>query len=160
MTLSQFADFADLLAAFGVVASLLFLGWEMRKNAEQSRLTNWQATHSATREHKRRTDDPYVADVVDRGRADFDALTSSERITFGFWMEEWIQAIEGLTVTSSATSNRYSDIDRVASEVTAAMFAYPGCRVWWLQSGLSNRWPERTVRFIDDIIDKTEAAER
>jgi hypothetical protein len=160
MTFSQFSEFADLLAAFGVIASVLFLAWEMRKSTEQSRLTNWHATHSATREHKRRTDDPYVADVVDRGRANFDALSSSEQVTFGYWMEEWIQAIEGLTVTSSATSKRYDDINRVAIEVMAATFAYPGCRTWWQQSGLSDRWPKKTVRFMETAIVKAEAAEK
>jgi len=156
MSISEFTDLADFFGALGVIASVLFLGWQMRKTTEQSRLTNWQATHSATREHKRRTDNPYVADVVDRGRVDFDALTRSEQVTFGFWMEEWLQAIEGLTVTSSATSSRYSDINRVATDVTTEMFSHPGCRAWWQRSGLTDRWPKKTTDHIEGIIARIE----
>ena len=98
MTLSEFADIADLVAAFGLIASLLFLAWELRKNSEQARLQNWYSVLAALREHKRRTDDLSVSDVLYRGRESYEGLSGSEKILFGHWMEEWLQAQEGLLI--------------------------------------------------------------
>lgn len=156
MSLSEIADIADLAAAFGVIASLLFLGWELRRNANQTRLTNWNATLSALREHKRRTDDPYVADVIDRGRQDFDALSGSEKIAFGYWMEEWAQAMEGLLVASAASYHRHEEMMHAGLSNYAAMFTHPGCRQWWRWSGLANRWPRTVVAAIEGAIAKAE----
>lgn len=157
MTLTQIADIADLLAAFGIIVTLGFLAWEMRKNAEQTRLGNWHSTLSALREQKRRTDDPTVADIIDRGRANFDALTGAEKITFGYWMEEWAQAMEGLLVSSATSVHGREEMRHAALSNFAAMFAHPGCRQWWRWSGLEHRWPRALVKEIEGAIAKAES---
>lgn len=156
MTLSQIADVADLLAAFGIIVTLAFLVYEMRQNAQQTRLSNWNSTLNALREHKRRTDDPYVADVVERGRADFNALKSSEQISFGYWMEEWCQAMEGLLLANSASIHRHDMMKRAALENYNTMFRHLGCRQWWRSSGLAQRWPDSLVQAIENAITKAE----
>jgi len=156
MTLSQFADIADLLAALGIVVTLGFLAYEMRQNAEQARLTNWHSTLDAIRGHKRRTDDLALSDVIDRGRQDFDALSGAEKIAFGYWMEEWCQAMEGLLVANRAAVHRQDQMKRAASGNYKAMFRHPGCRQWWHWSGLSARWPDPLVEAIEGAIAKVE----
>lgn len=156
MTLDQIADWADLLTAVGVIASLLFVGWEMRRNADQTRLGNHQTTLTALREHKRRTDDPHVADVIDRGRQDFDGLSGPDKITFGYWMEEWAQAMEGLLVSGTASFHRREEMIQAATASYGRMFEFPGCRQWWCWSGLERRWPRMLVTTIEAAIAKAE----
>jgi len=158
MTLSQVAGWADLLSAFGIIVTLAFLVYEMRQNGHQTRLLNWNATLRALREHKLRTDDPYVADVVYRGRADFAALTGPEQMTFSYWMEAWCQAMEGLMLANAASIHQHDMMLRAALGNFDAMFKHPGCRTWWRQSGLADRWPRPLVEVITSAVDKAEAA--
>lgn len=159
MTLSQIAAIADLLAAAGVIASLIFVGYEMRRSSEQARVANWHSVLSALREQKRRTDDPVVADVLHRGRQDFDALSDSEKIMFGYWMEEWLQAQEGLIVFRHVSAHSPEDLLRGARTNLRHMFANPGCLKWWRDSGLANRWPPNLVKEVEAAIEAVEAAE-
>ncbi len=152
MTLSEFADIADLVAAFGVIASLLFLGFELRKNGEQARLQNWYSVLTALREHKRRTDDLAVCDVLDRGRESYEELSGSEKILFGYWMEEWLQAQEGLLIFRHSNAHRREDLVRAARGNLVAMFSYRGCRQWWRDSGLAARWPRSLVNAVSEAI--------
>lgn len=153
MTLAQIAAIADLLAALGVIASLVFLAWEIRKNGEQARLSNWHATLSALREQKRRTDDLAVADVIERGRRDYDSLTGAEKIVFGYWMEEWLQAQEGLLVFRGVSAHGREELLSVVKSNFAAMFEYQGCRAWWEDSGLATRWPMSLVGIVTEAIE-------
>ncbi len=152
MTLANIAPIADLVAAAGVIASLLFLGYEMRKNSEQARMANWHFVLSALREQKRRSDDPAMADVLYRGRQDYDALSGGEKIMFGYWMEEWIQAQEGLMVFHQASAHSPQVLLKTARGNFRDMFAHPGCRLWWRESGLAERWPPTLVAEVQGAI--------
>lgn len=156
MTLTHIADIADLLAAFGIIVTLGFLVYELRQNAHQTRLTNWNFTLSALREHKRRTDNLAIADVIDRGRLDFNALNGAEKIAFGYWMEEWCQAMEGLMVANSASVHRHDMMLRAALGNFDVMFKHPGCPQWWRWSGQAARWPKPLVDAIETAIAKAE----
>jgi hypothetical protein len=142
MTLTQLADIANLVGGIGVIVSLLFLAWELHKNAEQTRLGNWNATLAAFREHKRRTDDIAVANVIARGRRDFYGLSEAEQIQFGFWIEEWLLAQEGLVHTRSASAESNEVLMHAMRGNYRVEFAHPGCRQWWRQSQLLGRFPK------------------
>ncbi|MAZ15045.1 MAG: hypothetical protein CL535_01720 [Ahrensia sp.] len=160
MTLSEFADIADLVAAFGLIASLLFLAWELRKNSEQARLQNWYSVLAALREHKRRTDDLSVSDVLYRGRESYEGLSGSEKILFGHWMEEWLQAQEGLLIFRHSNAHRREDLTLAARGNFRSMFSYPGCREWWIDSGLADRWPRSLVDAVSEAISEIESSRR
>ena len=86
---------SGVVAAVAVIASLLFVGFQIRKSSEQARLANWNSVISGLREHKRRTDSPHIADLIVQGRADFESLTEAGKLAFGFWMEEMVVCYEG-----------------------------------------------------------------
>jgi hypothetical protein len=122
MTLSEFADIAELMGGIGVILSLLLLAWELHKNAEQTRLGNWHSMVAAFREHKRRTDDLAVADVIVRGRKDFHGLSEAEELLFGFWMEEWILAQDGLIQSKAVNTNSHVENLKVLQGNFRVMF--------------------------------------
>jgi len=148
MTLSDVASVANLIAAFGVIASLLLLVWELRKSTEQGRLNNWHAAVTALREHKRRTDDPWVADVIARGRVSFNDLGTAEKITFGYWMEELLQAYDALLVFGGSAAVGREETYRAVVGAFRHHFGFPGCKAWWRQSGLDSRWPRHIVEAV------------
>jgi len=155
MTLSTLANIADLLAALGIIASVIFVAFEVRKSSEQARMSNWNAVLSSLREHKRRTDDPYVADLVVRGRKDFEALTEAEKLTFGYWMEELLQCYDGLIVHENAIAVGVGESRRAAVGAFALHFSYPGCLAWYRWSGIEHRWPRKLIEAIEEGIAKT-----
>lgn len=154
MTLSVLADIADLLAALGVISSLIFVAFEIRKSSEQARLSNWNSVLSGLREHKRRTDDPHVADLVVRGRADFDGLSDADKLAFGYWMEELIQGFDGLIVHEGSLAVNREESRRAAVGAFAAHFAFPGVREWYQWSGIAHRWPRKLIDAIEEGIGK------
>ena len=92
MNLQLLANIADILAAIGVIISLLIVAMELRKNTAQSQVSNTYALFTMMSEYKRRTDSPHVADLIVRGRSDFQTLSEPDKIAFGYWMEEMIYA--------------------------------------------------------------------
>lgn len=152
MTLSNVANIADLVAALGIILSLLLVASEMRKNNAQARLSNWHSVLAALREHKRRTDVGEMADVLARGREDYDSLKPGEKIMFGQWMEELLQANEGLLQFRDASIIPREQLVRTATANFRWHFAFPGCRAWWRDSGLSDRWPNVLASAINDAV--------
>ena len=122
---------------------------ELRKSNEQGRLNNWHAAVTALREHKRRTDDPRVADVIARGRASYEALSISERITFGYWMEELLQSYDALLLFGGSSVVGREETYRAVVGAFGHHFEFPGCKAWWRQSGLDNRWPGHIVEAVE-----------
>ncbi|HSG76809.1 MAG TPA: hypothetical protein VLA30_11815 [Burkholderiales bacterium] len=149
MTLSETASVANLIAAFGVIGSLLLLVIELRKSNEQGRLNNWHAAVTALREHKRRTDDPRVADVIARGRASYEDLSISEKITFGYWMEELLQGYDALLLFGNSAAVSREETYRAVVGAFRHHFEFPGCKAWWRQSGLDSRWPRHIVEAVE-----------
>ncbi|UCE32117.1 MAG: hypothetical protein JSW68_04080 [Burkholderiales bacterium] len=150
MTISVLADLADLLAALGVISSLVFVAFEIRKSSEQARLSNWNSVLSGLREHKRRTDDPRVADLIVRGRADFEGLSEADKLAFGFWMEELIQCFDGLIVHQNSIAVSPDESRRAAVGAFAMHFSFPGCRAWYQWSGIEHRWPKHLIDAIEE----------
>ena len=157
MSFSEIADLANVLTAIGMIVSLGFVAYELRKTSDQGRMANWHSVLNALREHKRRSDDPAVADVLFRGRQDYDALAGGEKIMFGYWMEEWIQAQEGLMIFRQASAHSPETLVRAARGNLRAMFLHPGCRVWWRESGLAGRWPPALVAEVEASISDTQS---
>jgi hypothetical protein len=158
MTMSQLADLADLLAALGVISSLVFVAFEIRKSSEQARLSNWNSVLAGLREHKRRTDDPYVADLVVRGRADFAGLSEADKIAFGYWMEELLQGFDGLIVHQDSLAVSRKESRRAAVGAFALHFSFPGVRAWYQWSGIAHRWPRQLIDAIEEGISQAKTA--
>ena len=151
-SLSTIADYADLLAALGVIGSLVFVAFELRKSSEQARLNNWNAVLSGLHEHKRRTDNPVVAELVVKGRSDFAALTDAEKLAFSNWMDELVQSYEGFLVHQSSMTISAVESRKAAIGALAMHFAFPGCVEWYEWSGARKRWPGHLIEAIEEGI--------
>ena len=97
MNVSDIADFADILAAIGVIASLLFVAFQVRRNTKAIRNQHFEATLDHLASQFSRSLDERVATIIDKGRKNFNDLSDPEKLTFGAWANEYIMGASRLT---------------------------------------------------------------
>ena len=83
MTLSDLSNLGTFISALAVVASLIFVGVQLRQNtkavraaASQAHTSHWQAMLTPVIEHED------VADIYRRGLSDMESLTDNECVRF------------------------------------------------------------------------------
>jgi hypothetical protein len=85
---------AEAVGAIGVIASLLYVGYQIRENTVAAQRTN--ARQSAS-DHARAllgVQDDVVSDIVFRGIDDLNSLTPLELYRFDLAITVWLEAIE------------------------------------------------------------------
>jgi len=85
---------AEAIGAAGVIASLLYVGYQIRQNTIATERAN--ARHTAS-DHARAIlsiQDEQVADIVLRALADLDSLTAVEHYRVDLVFTVWLEAIE------------------------------------------------------------------
>ena len=90
--LLQVAQIAEVVAAAAVVASLLYVGREVRSNTAAIRATSVQAVAEQTNSALQGlAADPVLADIRERGDQDVARLEDSERYRYFLWSRQrWI----------------------------------------------------------------------
>lgn len=129
MSLASVAAVADLLAALGVIASLLFLASQIRQNTRALANQNWLAIVERIAEQTTRTLDRAVAETVSRGRESYESLDAADKIVFDAWAYEFIICVnrhigfneQGMKPEIEAMTERY----------LSWFFASQGNRAWW-----------------------------
>jgi len=132
LSISQIADFADLLAALGVIGSLLFVGLEVRRNTNLSKLENWASLIDRFVGIFSQTTNLEFADVVARGRQDYEALSEAERIAYGGYL---YSIVVGLEAFINFSSNEVHGKSEMQKQFDNAIRHYIGCRggLAWLR---------------------------
>jgi hypothetical protein len=128
--LSNLADVADLMAAMGVIASLLFVAYEVRRNTQEVKRTNWETTVDRFNALWSRTTSPELADVIARGRESFEALTPAEKITFTNYHAELCLTFETMIVLGR-NQVQGDDLLDIPKRHLRHHFRFPGARAWW-----------------------------
>ena len=120
-------------AAIGVIVTMLFVGLELRRSNIETFLSNTREQLKLLSVFKSATNDPYMADLVCRGRRSFDDLNDSEKIAFGLYLEQGIHASmavyyhSGRDITDTKASIQSSE------RHLKAILDHPGARQWWAQ---------------------------
>ncbi len=82
---------------------------------------------------KSRTNDPGMADLVCRGRADFKALSDSEKIAFGLYLEQGIHAAMAVYFNSGNDVTDKQASIQSSERHLKVIIDCPGTRGWWMQ---------------------------
>ena len=88
-------DLAQFIAVVGVILSMLTVAKQIHDNTKQAKLTNWGVLSERYMSVYSQTSDLNFADVIVRGHKDFDALSESEQLAFGHFLENMCIANEG-----------------------------------------------------------------
>ncbi len=153
MTLTELADLADVLAALGVIASLIFVAFEIRKNTTQSRLANWGSLVDRYNEVYSQTDDIQVANLVAKGRKDYHALSEGERISFGHYLEQMCLANEGLLTLAEVQVHGKEENFALFRKHIRFHLGFKGAREWFDEFEQQRGFPPQFRKAIHDAID-------
>lgn len=145
---------AEVIGLVLVVASLLFVGFQIRQNTQQLRQDNLLKTIRGTLDsnwHYHR--DPRVFDIVRRGCADFDGLPAADQAHFHSIVVDLSFYLELVM-----RMNRAGLIDDDAPEVNMRFFLSildsPGGRQWWEVARRTKPMPEEAIEAIQAMLDR------
>jgi hypothetical protein len=147
--LSTIADIADLIAAAGVIGSLLFLGFELRAQNRETSLSNWRQLLESLTAFKATTNDPQMADLVIRGHADYHALSPAEQLAYGNWLEQGIHIIGNFDKHIDTVPGKLRGLDHAVHNLMLDHLGTPGARAWWAATKPRGRFMPATVDTID-----------
>lgn len=129
--LESLANLGEIIGAFAVVVSLVYLAMQVRQN------THAQQTENFSRALERQaalqgvlSQDAETTLVFSRGLADPSALTPRERVQFTWLMYELFGALEFMFLSARANSIPDEVWERWAAAV-AWYLTFPGAQTWW-----------------------------
>jgi len=152
MNLQQYSYFAEIIASIAVVASLLFVAFEIRKNTRESEIANWGTIADRFNSVYRQTDDAQLANLVAKGRESYNDLSDGEKISFGHYLEQMCIANQAFVILAG---------DQVhESDTNLAMFrkhmkfhlGFKGSREWYDEFERERGFPPKISAAIRDAI--------
>lgn len=147
--LLKLAAIADLIAAAGVIASLLFLAFQLREQNRETGLNNWRQLLESLTALKASTNDPRMADLIVRGNADFHALSPAEQLAYGNYLEQGIHIIGNFEKHTGTVPRTMKDLDLAVHNLMLDLLSPPGARQWWAVSKPHGRFMPATAATID-----------
>ncbi len=152
MDLVQITVLAELLAAAGVIASLIFVAFEIRKNAAQARQANWGNAADRFNAVYSQTDDIELAKLVVKGRQSYHDLSEAEKVSFGHYLEQICIAIEALLVHGESLAHGREVMMALAKKHLAFHLGFPGSRQWYDEFDQQRGYPPAMREFIREAI--------
>lgn len=152
MDLAQITVLAELFAAAGVIASLIFVAFEIRKNAAQTRQANWGNAADRFNAVYSQTDDIELAKLVVKGRQNYHDLSEAEKVSFGHYLEQLCIAIEALLVHGETQAHGREVMMALAKKHLAFHLGFPGSRQWYDEFDQQRGYPPAMREFIREAI--------
>ena len=152
MNLAQITVLAELLAAAGVIASLIFVAFEIRKNATQARQANWGNAADRFNAVYSQTGDIELAKLVVKGRQSYHDLSEAEKVSFGHYLEQICIAIEALLVHGESLAHGREVMMALAKKHLAFHLGFPGSRQWYDEFDQQRGYPPAMREFIREAI--------
>jgi hypothetical protein len=152
MDIAQITVLAELLAAAGVIASLIFVAFEVRKNTAQTRQANWGNAADRFNAVYAQTDDIELAKLVVKGRQSYHDLSEAEKVSFGHYLEQLCIAIEALLVHGESLAHGREAMMVLAKKHLAFHLNFPGARQWYDEFDQQRGYPPAMREFIKEAI--------
>jgi len=131
MSLAEITTLADLLGAAGVIASLIFVAFEVRKNTAQTRQANWGSAADRFNAVYAQTGDLELAELIVKGRRSYHDLSEAEKLSFGHYLEQLCIAIEALLIHGENLAHGRGAMLALAKKHLAFHLRFPGARQWY-----------------------------
>ena len=153
MNWETLATIASLVAALGVLPSLLYLARQIRqasKATTASSMDSWLADYNALSLEIGR--DVEFALLLRRGLRDFDALGGTDQLRFHAWMVSHLLNAQNLFVQVGQGTMHRDIADQILA-FNAAMLKTPGGSRWWETARFI--WRPTFVSHLDALISRT-----
>ena len=123
---------AEIVGASGVIASLLYVGYQIRQNTVAAQRANARHTASDLRNVYDSLANEQVAEIFLRGSDSLDNLNPVERYRFDLAMVRWLQAIEQSFLDYREGFFPEELFNTYKNNVPAVLNS-PGGSEWWRQ---------------------------
>jgi hypothetical protein len=132
VSLEHYYMLAQIVASIAVVGSLLFLGFEMRRNYKQTRLANWEAVVDRFNAlWSRTTTNTEFAEILARGRQSYGGLSDAEKIIFGDFHQELILTYETMMLSGAHATVSARQMADLTQKHLSHYLGSPGSKEWW-----------------------------
>jgi hypothetical protein len=131
MTLQQLALIAEIISGTGVVASLIYLAVEIRRQSRENNLraanelaAQWSGLMTSLNEG------PEMAEIWLKGHHDFDRLDPVSKLRYGAYFGRFLRNSEGLYLhlrKKTLDPMVWRGIERAIRD----LIILPGARQWW-----------------------------
>lgn len=152
MTLAEFAPIADVLAAVGVMVTVAVLAYEMRQTRKQTELANWRDLLGTLTDYKGLSQDAEFADLVERGHADYNALSPADQRRFGLYLEQGVHVYGNFLKHNTELPQKLEGLDDAVANYYIDMLTTSGGAAWWAQTRSLGHFMPGTYRVVDRII--------
>ena len=154
MSLEQYAHIAEIVASIAVVASLVFVSLEIRKNTRQSEIANWNALVNRFNAVYLQTNDMQLANLVAKGRESYSALSDGEKISFGHYLEQLCIANEGsLVMAEDVVHSRDENLELFRKHIGYHL-GFKGSREWYEEFSRVRGFRPKLASAINDALEK------
>lgn len=143
-----------MVAGLGVIASLIFVGIEVRRNTNQSRLQNWASLVDRFITIYSETTNIEFAEVLAKGRYDYDALTEGEKIAFGNYLYQIVVSAEAFVNFSVNEVHGREEMEFQFEKVIQLHIGCPGGLAWYHQYQTVTPLPAAVTARIEKALDK------
>ena len=147
------AAIANLLAAIGVIGSIIYLAIQIHENTKTNRVT---ARQNTTRQLADYIDlllvHPELSRVHDKGRVELEELNTEEAVQFGRLMRKsfWYFSAQYYQYTTGAID---TDEWTESLQLIRAYIADSGVQQWWYERGGRDHSSPSFIKFIDQEIE-------
>jgi hypothetical protein len=134
MTLAELSDISQALGAVAVVASLIFVGIQIRQNTAATRAASHNAVSDSLNEINRMfAESAELSRIWLAGMADRDALTAEERWRFDATARAYMHVCETMYIQAGLGVGD-KGIMLAEEEGIRRVLAAPGVRAWWMEN--------------------------
>jgi hypothetical protein len=148
MNLSDLGSLANLIAAVGVMISLIFVAVQIKASTLEMKAAHWESLLDRISNLTSRTLDRDVAEIVQKGIKSFNGLSDTEKVVFASWAHEFVVTASQQRRMGALGLLRPALVN-VANERLTWLFKAGGPREWWKGQ---NRIP--LVRDLEATIDE------
>lgn len=144
----------EVLGAIVVVASVIYLGIQIRHNTRASRDEAYRDIFTAVSSQFSIMAEPENCQVLLKGFANFKALTPGEKFQFDSLLCAWMTLLESSVISNEADLILDETMENWAHYMRPRFFCYSGFALWWEQAQ-GNFHPD-AVQWVDRQIRKSE----
>ena len=156
MTFSQIGIIANVLTALGMIVSLIFVYIELRRGNRETSHHQSQNVIARMNEYRSLTNDPVLADIILRGRADMDQLSDVERLTFDRYLRQVVTTIMAVKTSLRTGHAERSVIDYLVWTSIRDELCHPGAEQWYGNPKTKRLFGQSVMTMVDEALGKSE----
>lgn len=152
MTLETLYFVAEIIAALAVIASIIFLGMQVRENTREQKLRREHELHQIQMVYfDHFTDDNANAEAFIRGGYDYRGLSGPEKFRFNNLASKGVCNYELMLAFHKAGAVDDATLDAF-ERMSYSLLGMPDTKLWWERSGMAEWFRADTRARVDALI--------